>query len=647
MAPSKRRKTPAVSQPASENTSSGVRTRRSASARDDLPDAPEADLDAEPEEFMCPITRTMFRDPVMLFDSGHTYERSAILSHFERNGAKDPLTRRALSSTKVMTNWAMRNVVQAWLDKHPGVTPDGWDSRELLEPSKDDGTRTSDDEGDVGVLRTWRAMCPELQERWPEDEQPEDWLGVGMENGLVVELNLEDFGLTGAVPAEVGQLASLEALDLGHNKLTSVPAVIGQLRSLTELYLDRNQLTSLPAEIGQLTELKVLNLHANQLTSLPAQIWQLRLLEELDLRDNQLTSVPTAIHERRAAGCEVSLDAGVTTDEGDDVRVLRTWRAMCPELQERWPEDEQPDLYWEGVTMVNGRVVQLRLGEFGLTGAVPAEIGRLSALGVLDLNSNKLTSVPAEIGQLVSLRELYLHGKQLTRLPAEIWQLTSLERLYLGGSQLKSVPVEIGQLSLLQVLHLGDNKLTSVPAEIGQLASLRELYIYDNQLTSVPAEVGQLRSLERLDLQDNRLTSVPAEIGQLTALKELWLSGNRLTIAPAEIGQLRSLERLALKYNQLTSLPVEIGQLTLLKGLYISGNQLTSMAAEIGQLRLLEELDLGHNKLTRLPAENGQLTALTYLNLSGNQLTSVPAAIRELRAAGCNMFLDASVTFDE
>ena len=38
------------------------------------------------------------------------------------------------------------------------------ESRELLEPSEDDGTRTFDDEGDVGVLRTWRAMCPELQE---------------------------------------------------------------------------------------------------------------------------------------------------------------------------------------------------------------------------------------------------------------------------------------------------------------------------------------------------------------------------------------------------------------------------------------------------------------------------------------------------
>jgi leucine-rich repeat protein SHOC2 len=85
-----------------------------------------------------------------------------------------------------MTNWALRNVVQAWLDKHPGETPDGWDSRELLEPSKNDGTRKYDEEGDVGVLRIWRAMCPELQERWPEAAQPEDWDGVTMELGFRV-----------------------------------------------------------------------------------------------------------------------------------------------------------------------------------------------------------------------------------------------------------------------------------------------------------------------------------------------------------------------------------------------------------------------------------------------------------------------------
>ena len=177
MAPSKRRKTSAAAQPISGNASSGVQTRRSASARGDLPDARDADLDAEPEVLMCPITRTVFRDPVVLFDSGHTYERSAILAHFRRNGAKDPLTRRDLSSAKVLTNWTVRQIVQAWLDKHPGVTPDGWDSRELLEPSKDDGTQTIDDVGDVGVLRTWLAMYPDLKERWPEAAQPEHWKG--------------------------------------------------------------------------------------------------------------------------------------------------------------------------------------------------------------------------------------------------------------------------------------------------------------------------------------------------------------------------------------------------------------------------------------------------------------------------------------
>ena len=315
MAPSQRRETSDVSQPASGNASSGVRTRRSASALGDLPDAPDADLDAEPEELICPITRTMFRDPVFVFDSGHTYERNAILSHFRRNGAKDPLTNCALSSTKVMTIWAMRNVVQAWLDKHPGVKPDGWDSRELLEPPKDDGTRTFDDEGDVGALRTWRAMCPALRALWLEAARPEDWEGVTMENGRVVKLSLDDFGLTGAVPAEVCRLSALRELHLSHNQLTSLPAEIGQLTALTKLDLGYNQLTSLPAEVGQLTSLTVLELDGNQLTSVSVEIGQLIALEGLHLNRNRLTSLPAAIRELIAAGCDVYLDPGVTFDE--------------------------------------------------------------------------------------------------------------------------------------------------------------------------------------------------------------------------------------------------------------------------------------------------------------------------------------------
>ena len=119
MTPAKRRKTSTSSPPAPGNATSDVRPLQPARAQRDH-SSPDADLDVEPDVLLCPITRVMFRDPVMVVESGHTYERSAILSHFERNGPKDPLTRLALSSTKVMTNWAVRQMVR---DKHPDVTP--------------------------------------------------------------------------------------------------------------------------------------------------------------------------------------------------------------------------------------------------------------------------------------------------------------------------------------------------------------------------------------------------------------------------------------------------------------------------------------------------------------------------------------------
>ena len=153
------------------------------------------------------------------------------------------------------------------------------ESRELLEPSEDDGTQSFDEEGDVGVLRTWRAMCPELQEGGRRTSEPEDWEGVTMENGRVVKLVLEEFGLTGAVPAEIGRLSALRSVDL--SSLTSLPAEIGQLTSLRELNLRDNRLKSVPAEVGQLTSLRRLDLADNQLTSLPAEIGQLTSLKKL------------------------------------------------------------------------------------------------------------------------------------------------------------------------------------------------------------------------------------------------------------------------------------------------------------------------------------------------------------------------------
>ena len=127
--------------------------------------------------------------------------------------------------------------------------------------------------------------------------------------------------------------------------------------------------------------------------------------------------------------------------------MLREWRALCPELRALW-DDSEAVTEWEGVTFNEaggadvGRVVKIWLFRKGLTGDVPAALGRLTALTALGLHLNQLTSVPAELGRLTALTVLDLRGNQLTRVPEKLGELTALKSLRLDGNQLTSVPAE-------------------------------------------------------------------------------------------------------------------------------------------------------------------------------------------------------------
>ena len=163
----------------------------------------------------------------------------------------------------------------------------------------------ADSEGEdseaADVLRAWRAQCPELRELWDESGSVTAWEGVtfgeagGAHAGRVVEIMLEDKGVTGDVPAALGGLTALQELRLNENQLTSVPAALGALTALTVLDLDGNQLTSVPAALGELTALEVLILRGNRLTSVPAELGALTALTSLELSYNQLTSVPAEL----------------------------------------------------------------------------------------------------------------------------------------------------------------------------------------------------------------------------------------------------------------------------------------------------------------------------------------------------------------
>ena len=88
-------------------------------------------------------------------------------------------------------------------------------------------------------------------------------------------LNLNNSGLTGEIPSEIGNLINLTSLLLYNNQLTGeIPSEIGNLTNLDYLNLRDNQLTGeIPSSIGNLTNLFFLNLSNNQFTGeIPSEI---------------------------------------------------------------------------------------------------------------------------------------------------------------------------------------------------------------------------------------------------------------------------------------------------------------------------------------------------------------------------------------
>ena len=169
-----------------------------------------------------------------------------------------------------------------------------------------------------------------------------------------------------------------------------------------------------------------------------------------------------------------------------------------------------PITQWDGIAVGDSGVKTLELGDNGLRGMIPPELGQLSQLKWLSLYNNGLRGM----------------------IPPELGQLSQLQWLDLGGNMLiGSIPAELGRLSQLEWLDLSDNVLIgTIPPELSQLTALRGLYLYDNQLIgTIPLELSQLTALRGLRLDDNGLTGViPPALGRLTELEELNLDGNAL-----------------------------------------------------------------------------------------------------------------------
>uniref|UniRef100_J3LES2 Receptor kinase-like protein Xa21 n=1 Tax=Oryza brachyantha TaxID=4533 RepID=J3LES2_ORYBR len=525
----------------------------------------------------------------------------------------------------------------------------------------------------TGALNSWNARAPHCQ-----------WKGVTCTTkhpGRVTELDLAGQGLSGAIPASVGNLTFVRTLDLSsnnfygqmpdlsnlqkmqvlnlsynslhgvipdtlsncsnlkelhlyHNSLTSnIPPQIGLLANLVYMAISNNNLSgTITPTLGNMTSLATLFLTTNHLEgSVPDEIGQLPNISILSLGENMLSgSIPASLLNSSIAAIELRanlLNGTLPTNMGDNLPNLQSLFLGHNMLEGHIP-----------VSLGNASMLKsVILQHNNFTGQIPTTFGKLSGLSRLDFQANKLEAIDSEGWEFLNalrncsvLEALELAGNQLQgTIPNSVCSLQkTLRYLVLGGNQLSgTVPSCIGNLSGLIQLTLDDNNLTgNIGQWIGNFKYLQSLYLRNNKFTGhIPFSIGNLTQLTELYLENNAFDGhIPPSIGNSPLLLKIDLSFNRIQgTIPLEIGNLGQLIYLQLTLKKLTGkIPYVLDQCQNLVTIQLDQNFLTGVIpVSIANLKGLSVLNLSHNILSgAISVVLGDLPLLSKLDLSYNNL---------------------------
>jgi Leucine-rich repeat (LRR) protein len=273
---------------------------------------------------------------------------------------------------------------------------------------------------------------------------------------------------------QLSHLTHLRKLNLSYNYLNGdMSQYIGQLLSLEDINLNVNQLTNISPEVGNLIHLKSFSIADNNITAIPDACVAWTQIERLDFRNNKISEIP---------GC-----------------LLSSWKDklekifMGYNLLKVIPEEIGECIHLIEVEFSNNAIE-----------ALPLSIANCHDLQHLHLGSNKITEIPSEIiAGLSHLKELQLYKNKITVVPPEIGMLNDLERMSFASNNIKRVPEEIGSCTQLKELYLGNNKkLAIIPSTAGHLRSLKELSLRKcPALKQLPPTIAELGDLKELDIR--------------------------------------------------------------------------------------------------------------------------------------------------
>ncbi len=391
-------------------------------------------------------------------------------------------------------------------------------------------------------------------DNWLTDAPLRDWYGVDTDaSDRVVLLELPLNNLSGSIPPELGNLASLETLRLGRNNLSGpIPPELGNLASLTSLWLFVNVLSGpIPPGLGNLAGLEMLALEENALTGpIPPELGNLARLEVLLLHDNDLSG-PIPPELGNLARLEVlllhdnDLSGPIPPELGNLARLEALW-LHDNDLSGPIPP-ELGDL---------GYLFHLWLGPNSLSGPIPPELGDLSALMILSLDHNDLTGpVPPELGGMSSLSQLSLanNPEMSGALPARLTNLPNLQILMAWGTDLcapqdpgfqnwlqtvysrRIAPCASTGASMVYLTQAVQSREYPVPLVAGEKALLR---VFVTGARKTTAAIPPVQARFYLDGTERHVADIPAKTTSIpTEIAEYSLSNSANAEVPGEIVQ--------------------------------------------------------------------------------------------------------------
>ncbi|KAJ0240040.1 LRRNT_2 domain-containing protein [Hirschfeldia incana] len=402
------------------------------------------------------------------------------------------------------------------------------------------------------------------------------------DNSLVF-LDLSSNKLAGTLPESLGALSNLQILDLSSNSFTgSIPSSIGNMASLKKIDLSFNAMNgNIPESLGKLAELVDLDLMANTWEGvlLKSHFINLRSLKSFRLTTEPNRSLVFKVPSTWVPPFRLEL---INIENCQIGPKFPMWLQVQTELnsvtlRNTGIADTIPHSWFSGIA---SDVTYLILANNRIKGTLPQNLV-FPKLNTIDLSSNNFQG-PFPLWT-TNATELRLYENSFSGpLPANINVLMPrMEKLYLFHNSFTGViPSSLCEVSGLQILSLRNNRFSgSFPNCWHRQFMLYGIDASENSLSGeIPASLGALPSLSVLLLNQNALQGkIPDTLKNCSGLTNIDLGGNKLTgKVPSWLSKLSSLFMLRLQSNSLDGqIPDNLCSVPNLHILDLSGNKIS------------------------------------------------------------------------